>query len=511
MSNVRSNSRLVEMAGIYKTFANVRAVVDGHFDLYSGEIHSLIGENGAGKSTLMKILYGIHRPDEGEIRVRGRSFAYLTPATAISLDIGMVHQEFMLVKEMTVLENIILGFEPRRGQRIDFADARRRIRHFVDTYGLEIEQGRLARDVSVGEAQRVEIIKALYRGANILILDEPTSVLTPQETEKLFEILDLMRKGGQSIVFISHKLREVMSISDRITVMRRGRHITTVNKANTSIPDLARLMVGRDVFLTPPKGERHGGREEVLSMEKIYVPGEKELSKLRGVSLVVHAGEILGLAGVDGNGQSELVEAIAGLRPVERGRILLMGSPVQNKKTLKIRKTGLAYIPEDRNAQGVNLFLTVKENLIGDSFRRRPFSSWGVIRQRAVFSFVRKLIERFDIRPPVIDAAAASLSGGNAQKVVVAREISEEAPFLLASQPTRGVDIGAVESIHQELVAAREKGAAVLLVSADLEEILSLSDRIVVMYEGRITGELSVSEANEEKLGLLMTGATTNV
>lgn len=498
---------IVTMEAIVKDFPNVRAVDGGRFDLWSGEVHALIGENGAGKSTMMKTLYGLYEPEEGRITVRGRTFETLTPTEAIALGIGMVHQEFMLVRELTVLENVILGFEPRKGGgRIDFDEAEARVRRFVDDYGLHIRLHKKVNEISVGEAQRVEIIKALYRGADILILDEPTAVLTPQEASRLFEILRTLKADGKSIVFITHKLREVMALSDRVTVMRQGRHIATLEASATSIPELARLMVGRDVFLGVQPSSRHGSGEPVLTVEDIYVPGDKELSKLRGISLELRRGEVLGVAGIDGNGQSELVEAIAGLRPVERGRILLQGREIQNRTPLEVRAAGLAHIPEDRNQRGLNRSMSIEENLIATVFRKRPFSLGPMLVPAALRRFAERLIAAFDIRPPRPEAAVANLSGGNAQKVVVAREIDADADVLLAAQPTRGVDVGSIENIRRELVKACEKGTAILLVSADLEEILSLSDRIAVMYEGKITGLLEAGEADEETLGLFMTG-----
>jgi simple sugar transport system ATP-binding protein len=497
---------LVEMRGIVKDFPNVRAIDGGRFDLEAGEIHALIGENGAGKSTLMKTLYGLYAPEEGEIRIRGEAFPCLSPAEAIRRGIGMVHQEFMLVRELTVLENIILGFEPRRGGRIDFREAEARVRRFVEDYGLQIQLHKRVNDISVGEAQRVEIIKALYRGAEILILDEPTAVLTPQEASRLFEILRTLRSDGKSLVFISHKLREVMEISDRITVMRQGKYVATLGREETSCSDLARLMVGREVFLGVQRSRRAAAGETVLSVEEIFVPGDKELSKLRGVSFRVRAGEVLGIAGIDGNGQSELAEALAGLRPVERGRVLLKGKEIQNRSPLEIRREGFAHIPEDRNRRGLNRTMTVEENLAGLAFRDPPLSRGIALLAGAVRRFAEGLIRTFDIRPPRPEASAGGFSGGNAQKIVVAREIDAGADLLLASQPTRGVDVGSIENIRKELVRVRDGGTAILLISADLEEILSLSDRIAVLYEGRITGILDAEEADEERLGLLMTG-----
>jgi simple sugar transport system ATP-binding protein len=500
---------LIGMRGIKKNFGDVVALRDGNFDLRGGEIHSIVGENGAGKSTLMKILYGLYAPDAGEITIRGASGAEavseMSPQKAIAGGIGMVHQEFMLVRDMTVLENVILGFEPRRGIGIDMAYAASRIEEYGRSYNLDVRPSARIRDISVGEAQRVEIIKILYRGANVIILDEPTAVLTPMEASELFKILKSMKDDGKSIIFISHKLDEVMSISDRVTVMRGGSHVATMDRGDTSIPELAKLMVGRDVFLggAPPPASPG---DVVLRVEDIWAPGEKELSKLKGISFEVRSREVLGIAGVSGNGQSELAEAIAGLRPVQRGRVVLCGRAVESASPLERRKAGLSHIPEDRNVMGLNRGTDVKDNMICSIFRNRPFSASGIIDRDSVRKYASGLMDAFDVRPADPDGSAQSLSGGNAQKAVVSREMGNASPFLLASQPTRGVDIGSIETIRRKLNEAKENGAAILLISSDLEEIMAMSDRIAVMYEGRITGILGRSEANEEKVGLLMTG-----
>lgn len=498
--------KLIEMIGIEKSFPSVKAIDKSKFDLYKGEIHSLIGENGAGKSTMMKILYGLYAPDNGTIMIKGTEYSSLNPKEAIELGIGMVHQEFMLVKEMTVLENIILGFEPKKSRdRIDFKAAREKINHFIETYGLEIQLNKKVIDISVGEAQRVEIIKTLYRGAEVLILDEPTAVLTPQETVKLFEILESLKNDGKSIIFISHKLKEVMEISDRVTVMRHGQYVNTVNKKDTSIPELAKMMVGREVFLNIKKKSIKPG-EVLLSVENIFVPGDRELSKLKGVSFNIRRGEVLGIAGVDGNGQSELVEALTGLRKVENGDIKLNNKSIKNLSPIKIRHVGISHIPEDRNKRGLNRKFTIKENLIGGKYYKEPLCKGIQLKESKIREYAEMLVEKFDIRPANIDVSTQNLSGGNAQKIVVAREVDLDTDLLIASQPTRGVDIGSIEFIRETLNKVKEKGTGILLVSADLEEILSLSDRIAVMYEGRITGIISAEEATEENLGLLMTG-----
>ena len=500
---------VVEMKNIVKSFGEVHAVKDGQFNLIKGEIHSLIGENGAGKSTMMKLLYGMYPIDSGEIIVKGQSMGKLDPKLAIQHGIGMVHQEFMLVNDLTVLENVILGFEPKKGLQIDFDKARKEIQHFIDQYNMEIQLDKKVSQISVGEAQRVEIIKTLMRGADIIILDEPTAVLTPQETKKLFEILNNLKKEQKSLVFISHKLNEVMEISDRISVMRQGLHMGIVSKEETSPLDLTKKMIGREVFLHIDKTYEKAGKK-ILDVQDVWIPSQKESSKIRGLSLHVNEGEIVGIAGIDGNGQSELIEAITGLRPVERGHIFLDGKEITNLSPKKVREVGLAHIPEDRNTRGLNRTMSIEENLVAVEVDKAPFSRGMVMNTAAMDRHSEEMVKRFDIRPTDYKLPTSSLSGGNAQKVVVAREVSMNKKLLVAAQPTRGVDIGAIESIQKTLEEAKKNGAGVLLVSTELEEITSLSDRIIVIHEGTITGELSAGEANENNLGLLMMGGTVD-
>nr|WP_314999263.1 ABC transporter ATP-binding protein [uncultured Oribacterium sp.] len=500
---------VVEMKNIVKSFGEVRAVKDGQFNLIKGEIHSLIGENGAGKSTMMKLLYGMYPIDSGEIIVKGQSMGKLDPKLAIQHGIGMVHQEFMLVNDLTVLENVILGFEPKKGLQIDFDKARKEIQHFIDQYNMEIQLDKKVSQISVGEAQRVEIIKTLMRGADIIILDEPTAVLTPQETRKLFEILNNLKKEQKSLVFISHKLNEVMEISDRISVMRQGLHMGIVSKEETSPLDLTKKMIGREVFLHIDKTYEKAGKR-ILDVQDVWIPSQKESSKIRGLSLHVNEGEIVGVAGIDGNGQSELIEAITGLRPVEKGHIFLDGKEITNLSPKKVREVGLAHIPEDRNTRGLNRTMSIEENLVAVEVDKAPFSKGVVMNTAAMDRYSEEMVKRFDIRPTDYKLPTSSLSGGNAQKVVVAREVSMNKKLLVAAQPTRGVDIGAIESIQKTLEEAKKNGAGVLLVSTELEEITSLSDRIIVIHEGTITGELSAGEANENNLGLLMMGGTVD-
>lgn len=500
---------VVEMKNIVKSFGEVHAVKDGQFNLIKGEIHSLIGENGAGKSTMMKLLYGMYPIDSGEIIVKGQSMGKLDPKLAIQHGIGMVHQEFMLVNDLTVLENVILGFEPKKGLQIDFDKARKEIQHFIDQYNMEIQLDKKVSQISVGEAQRVEIIKTLMRGADIIILDEPTAVLTPQETKKLFEILNNLKKEQKSLVFISHKLNEVMEISDRISVMRQGLHMGIVSKEETSPLDLTKKMIGREVFLHIDKTYEKAGKR-ILDVQDVWIPSQKESSKIRGLSLHVNEGEIVGIAGIDGNGQSELIEAITGLRPVERGHIFLDGKEITNLSPKKVREVGLAHIPEDRNTRGLNRTMSIEENLVAVEVDKAPFSRGMVMNTAAMDRHSEEMVKRFDIRPTDYKLPTSSLSGGNAQKVVVAREVSMNKKLLVAAQPTRGVDIGAIESIQKTLEEAKKNGAGVLLVSTELEEITSLSDRIIVIHEGTITGELSAGEANENNLGLMMMGGTVD-
>jgi simple sugar transport system ATP-binding protein len=492
------------MSGIEKHFGSVHAVSNASFNLIAGEIHSLIGENGAGKSTMMKLLYGMYPLDDGRIAIDGELMGPLTPKIAIERGIGMVHQEFMLVNELTVMENIILGFEPRKGPLIDFVKARKMIREYIEKYAMDVQLNKRINQISVGESQRVEIIKILSRGASTIILDEPTGVLTPQEARKLFEILTNLKAAGRSIIFISHKLNEVMDISDRITVMRQSRVIETVLKGDTNLRELSKMMVGREVFLNIKRKQTEIG-EPALVVDNLWTSGEKELSKIRGISFDVRSGEIVGVAGVDGNGQSEMVEAITGLRGAERGTVTLAGVNITNRSPRFIRRAGLTHIPEDRNKRGLNRMASAADNLVVNSIYNKPFSKFGcVIDRKAINSYSDELLRKYDVRPPRADMPAAHFSGGNAQKIVVAREVTESTRLLVASQPTRGIDVGTIESIRAILQEVKSRGIGVLLISVELEEILNLSDRIVVLSEGKIVGILPAEEANEENLGILM-------
>ena len=500
------NQVAVEMRGIVKQFPGVLANDRVDFSVLAGEIHALVGENGAGKSTLMNILYGLIKPDSGEIQIDGQPVSLQGPRDAIRAGIGMVHQHFMLIPVFSVHENVVLGREPvRAGDFYDDKQARQDIQELTRTYGLALDPNARVGDLPVGLQQRVEIVKVLFRGANILILDEPTGVLTPQEARDLFRVLRDLVKAGKTIIFISHKLREVLEISDRITVMRRGKVVGHLKTRDTTEESIARMMVGRDVLLRVDKPPAKPG-PVALRVENLAAVSDQGVPALRGVSFDLHLGEILGIAGVEGNGQSELIEVLAGTRRATAGRILLAGREITSLGARMTRNFGVGHIPEDRRGAGLVLNYSVADNLVLGRQRSSRFSWHGfVLRLKAILSFARRLVTEFDIRTPSPATAARTLSGGNQQKIIVAREMSGQPRVLLAAQPTRGVDIGAIEFIHRRLVAQRDEGAAVLLVSAELDEIRSLSDRIAVIYEGRIVS-IEPAATPEERLGLLMTG-----
>ncbi|HZC77221.1 MAG TPA: ABC transporter ATP-binding protein [Ktedonobacterales bacterium] len=498
----------VEMRHITKTWPGVVADDDASLIVRRGSIHALVGENGAGKSTLMNVLYGLLKADSGEIIINGKPAHISGPRDAIALGIGMVHQHFMLIPPLTVGENIVLGREPvRQGGVYDTAKANADIRDLSARYGLAIDPQARTGDLPVGLQQRVEILKVLYRGADILILDEPTGVLTPQETSDLFQVLRGLVTLGKTIIFITHKLREVLEVSDRVTVLRRGKVVGEVATKDTSEAEIARMMVGREVLLRVDKAPAKPG-PVALRVERLMVNSEQGLPAVRDVSFELHGGEILGIAGVEGNGQSELVEALAGTRPVAGGRILLGERVVTNLGARGTRDAGIGHIPEDRRGAGLVLNYSIAENSILGRQRQPRFSWRGlVLRLGAIVGWARRLITQFDVRAPSEETHVKALSGGNQQKVIVARELASGPRVLLASQPTRGVDIGAIEFIHRRLVAQRDEGAAILLVSAELDEIRSLSDRIAVMYEGKIVS-IESPDVPDERLGLLMTGGS---
>jgi len=495
----------LELRGIVKTFGALRANDGVDLAVQWGEVHALLGENGAGKSTLMNVVYGLLRPDQGEILFDGQPVTIRGPQDAINQRIGMVHQHFMLIPVLTVAENMVLGHEASRAGMLDIEAARREVRALSERYGLEVPPDTLVEDLSVGLQQRVEILKALFRGARLLILDEPTAVLTPQEINRLFEIVAGLKAEGKAVIFITHKLGEVMEVADQITVMRRGKVVATTRPADTSIADLASKMVGRPVLLRVERGPAHPGAE-VLQLDGITVEDDRGQVAVDGASITVRAGEIVGLAGVDGNGQAELVEAIVGLRPVKSGHIELLDKDVTRQSTHRRLET-MSHIPADRHRMGAILDMAVFDNLVLETYDRRPFARGLVRMLDAVRGFAARTIKQFDIRAGSASDRMGSLSGGNQQKVVVARELATQPKLLVAAQPTRGVDVGSIEFIHRQLVAQRDAGMAVFLISSELDEVLSLSDRVAVIYRGRIVAVMDGTEADRDKIGLLMAGA----
>jgi general nucleoside transport system ATP-binding protein len=501
---------IVEMRSIVKRFPGVLANDHVDFELRRGEIHALLGENGAGKSTLMNILAGLYRQDSGTVRVRGKLVDFHSPRDAIQFGIGMVHQHFMLVPSQTVTENILLGLEkPRFFMRLNEYD--REIARMGDRFGLKVDPKAKIWQLSVGEQQRVELLKMLYRGVEVLIMDEPTAVLAPQEIEDLFETLRAMTAEGKSVIFISHKLQEVMAIADRVTVLRRGKVTAAgIPTAGSTREEMARQMVGREVVFRLSKTAHEPG-EVILSIQDLQADNDKGLQALNGLALDVRAGEIVGLAGVAGNGQRELANVLAGLRPLTGGKILLNGEDM-GKRSVKSRiDQGIAYVPEDRTHVGSSPNLSVTDNVIMKTYRQTPIASGMMINHPAATKFANELKEAYDIIVPTVETPVRLLSGGNLQRVILAREISGKPALMIAMQPTRGLDVGAIEGVHRLLLAQREAGAAILLISEELEELLSLSDRVYVIYEGKIMGEVILgeeedAEAHIEEIGLMMTG-----
>ncbi len=501
---------MLEMKNISKRFPLVKANDRVNFTVKKGEIHALVGENGAGKSTLMSILYGLYQADEGEIFIDGKKVSIPNPNKAIELKIGMVHQHFMLVPPLTITENVILGMEPRKNHFFtNTQKAAQEIKELSENYGFKIDPWAKIEDVSVGIQQRVEIIKVLYRGAEILILDEPTAVLTPQEVDELFKILNSLKEKGKTIIFITHKLNEVMDVSDQVTVMRNGKVVGMMRTADTNTSEIANLMVGREVLLETEKKEQKAGKV-VLRLESIHVLNQKKFPVLIDINLTIKEGQILGIAGVEGNGQTELVEIITGLRPVSSGNIFLYEQDITNLNPREIRELNIAHIPEDRRKRGIISEYSVADNLILGMHYRSPFSRGMSLNFPAIKRHADQLISDYDVRPADKDNLLKSLSGGNQQKVIVAREFHGEPILLIASQPTRGLDVGSIEFVHNQLLKARSNGKAILLVSAELDEILSLSDMIAVIYEGRIVEVISSEKVDIKRLGLLMTGASQN-
>ncbi|MBX5473746.1 MAG: ABC transporter ATP-binding protein [Thermoleophilia bacterium] len=496
---------VLELRGITKRFPGIVANDRIDFDLYPGEVHALLGENGAGKSTLMNVLYGLYHPDEGEIRVGGEPLALGSPRDAIEHGIGMVHQHFMLIPVMTVAENVVLASEPTRGRVfLDYGEAVRRVEELSRRFGLAVDPRAKVESISVGQQQRVEILKALYRGADILILDEPTAVLTPQEAEELFAVIRSLTEQGKSVVFISHKLHEVLEIADRISVLRRGKLVETRPREGATEEGLARAMVGRDVLLRVDKKPAQPG-PPLLQVEDLVVVDDRGLEAVRGVSFEVRAGEIVGIAGVDGNGQTELIDALTGLRHASSGRVVVDGRDITHATAKQALDAGVGHIPQDRQRRGLVLQFTLAENIGLHDFDREPVARFGWLRPRVLVERAARLLRQFDVRGGGPLTRAGALSGGNQQKVVLAREIERDPKVLVAGQPTRGLDVGAIEFVHRRLVEERDEGRAILLVSLELDEILSLSDRVFVMYEGRLVAEFGPG-ADEHEVGLAMTG-----
>jgi len=496
---------VLELRGITKQFPGVLANDHVDFDLRHGEVHALLGENGAGKSTLMSILYGLYTADSGEILMNGKHVTISSPKDAIELGIGMVHQHFMLIPVMTVTENIVLANEPvKAGVLIDEKAAERRVADVAATFKFAVDPHARIENITVGQQQRVEIMKALYRNAGIVILDEPTAVLTPQEAQELFEILRTLTREGISVIFISHKLNEVLEIADRITVLRRGKRVETIPREGATEEGLARSMVGREVLLRVDKKPAQPG-DPLLQVHELAVRDDRGLEAVRGVSFDVRAGEIVGIAGVDGNGQTELIDAVTGLRHPASGEIRVGGHDLSRATARAAFDAGMGHIPEDRQRRGLVLDFNLAENLVLHDYGKEPFSRLGWVNPRRWIRWARGLLEEFDVRGGGPTTRGGSLSGGNQQKVVVAREVSRNPSVLIAAQPTRGLDVGAIEFVHRRLVEQRDAGKAVLLVSLELDEILSLSDRILVLYEGRIVAEFP-PEVSEEEVGIAMTG-----
>ncbi len=497
---------VIEMLNIRKEFGNFVANDNITLQLRKGEIHALLGENGAGKSTLMNVLFGLYQPEAGEIRVRGEKVNITSPNVANDLGIGMVHQHFMLVQNFTVTENIILGAEPRTGIKIDRASAREKVRQISEQYGLAVDPDAKIEDISVGMQQRVEILKTLYRGADILIFDEPSAVLTPQEIKELIQIMNRLIAEGKSIILITHKLKEIMEVADRCTTIRRGKYIGTVDIDETMTQSrLAEMMVGREVNFNA-EYSKATPQELVLDIKNLVVKDGRGIKAVDGLNLDIRAGEIVGIAGIDGNGQTELIEAITGLRKADSGEIFLNNKSIKNLKPRKVTESGVGHIPQDRHKHGLVLDYSIGHNMVLQTYYKQPYSKAGIMNYKQVMEKAKTLIEKFDVRTPSPETFARALSGGNQQKAIIAREVDCSPDLLIAAQPTRGLDVGAIEFIHEQLVLEREKGRAVLLISFELEEILQVSDRIAVLYEGKTVAFLDPKETNEIELGFLMAG-----
>ena len=502
-------SPILELSNINKSFGHVHANKDINLTINKGTIHGIIGENGAGKSTLMSIVYGLYQADSGTIKVNDKEIKLKSPRDSIENGIGMVHQHFMLVENFTVLENIVLGFEGEVVFGKNLEKAKIDLKNLCETYNLNVDLNSVISDLSVGFRQRVEILKSLYRGAEVFILDEPTGVLTPQEVDELFKILRSLKEEGKTIVLITHKLNEIMDLTSEVSVMRQGEVVGHTKTENTNREKLAEMMVGRSVLLRINKSNAQKG-DVAFKVENLTVKDDLDVTRVKNVNLEIHAGEILGLAGVTGNGQTELLEALSGIRKVESGEIFLNGEKISDSSALlnprELKEKGLAHIPEDRQRMGLVTDFKAYENLIFGYHDQEPYSKSSIMKENKILDYSKRVMEEYDVRPRSPHLMTSNFSGGNQQKLILSRELNENPKVLLIGQPTRGVDIGAIEFIHQRLIDMRDKGAAILLVSVELEEVLSLSDRIVVMFDGSIVGERVNKDVTDRELGLLMAG-----
>ncbi|WP_407271518.1 ABC transporter ATP-binding protein [Radiobacillus sp. PE A8.2] len=498
---------VVEMLDIRKEFPGIVANDNITLQVKQGEIHALLGENGAGKSTLMNVLFGLYQPERGEIRVKGEKVHITDPNVANDLGIGMVHQHFMLIDTFTVTQNIILGSEPGRYGKIDMKQAEQKVLELSEQYGLKVDPRAKIRDISVGMQQRVEILKTLYRGAEVLILDEPTAVLTPQEIKELIVILKALVKEGISIILITHKLKEIMEVCDRCTIIRKGVGIETVNVKDTNVDQLAELMVGREISFTTEKTPANP-KQIVLSIKGLRVKDARGVNMVKDLNLNVQAGEIVGIAGVDGNGQTEFIEAITGLRKTEAGQVSLNEKDITGLTPRKVTESGVSHIPQDRHKFGLVLDFPIGENMVLQTYYQKPYAKKGVLSFKNIYAHAKKLIDEYDVRTPSEFTLARALSGGNQQKAIIAREVDRSPDLIIAVQPTRGLDVGAIEFIHKKLIEERDKGRAVLLVSFELDEVMNVSDRIAVMFDGSIVANVKPEETDEQELGLLMAGSS---
>lgn len=496
---------VIEMLGIRKQFGDFVANDDITLQLQKGEIHALLGENGAGKSTLMNVLFGLYQPEAGQIKVNGKEVQITDPNKANELGIGMVHQHFMLVENFTVTENIILGSEPTKMGLINIRKAAKKVKALSEQYGLNVDPYAKIEDISVGMQQRVEILKTLYRGAEMLIFDEPTASLTPQEIEELIQIMKRLIAEGKSIILITHKLKEIMEVSDRVTIIRKGKGIGTVTTAETNPDQLAEMMVGRQVVFKTEKTPAHP-KEVILQVENLTVTDNRNIERVKNLNLSVRAGEIVGIAGIDGNGQSELIESITGLRKVSSGKVTLKGKDLTNLKPRKITETGVGHIPQDRHKHGLVLDYPISYNIALQTYYQKPISKAGIIDYKEVNKLAKAIIEEYDVRTPSPSTEARALSGGNQQKAIIGREVNRDPELLIAALPTRGLDVGAIEFIHRRLIEQRDKGKAVLLISFELDEVMNVSDSIAVIHDGSIIDTVKPQETTEQKLGLLMAG-----